>query len=483
MKGIPMAARPNILFILSDDQGPWALGHAGNAEILTPNLDILADTGARLENFFCASPVCSPARATLLTGMVPSRHGVHDFLAGHEAGSEGVDFLAGQPVFTDVLAENGYTLGHIGKWHLGASDKPRSCFDHWFALEGGSSDYHNATVYRGTGAGMSGGGVAARVTVTRYLTDAFAEEAMQFLEKRPRSADPFFLALNFTAPHKPWTGQHPERFVRLYEDCAFLSCPQEDQHPWQAMKNGRAIAGEPETRSALIGYFAAVSAMDEAIGRVLGRLQDLGLTEDTLVLFSSDNGFNCGHHGFWGKGNGTLPLNLYDTSVKVPAIFSQPGRIPSGRILQDLLSAYDIAATLLDLAGLDPAGFEQGPGRSFADLLLGREVRDEQHPVVVFDEYGPARMIRTRDWKYVHRYPLGPHELYDLRNDPGERNNEVGNPTHTERIADLRRTMHSWFSRHAAAQLDGSFLPVSGGGQSGLVGEDPLGAFIPRWES
>lgn len=468
--------RPNILFILSDDQGPWALGCAGNDEMITPNLDSLAESGMRLENFFCASPVCSPARATLLTGQVPSGHGVHDFLDGHEAGGDGIDFLSDRRLFTDDLAASGYSLAHIGKWHLGASDRPRAGFEHWLALEGGSSDYHNATVYRGS----AGTGRASAEKVTGYLTDFFADEAIAYLEGQATKAHPFFLSLNFTAPHKPWTGQHPERLERFYDECAFRSCPQESPHLWLATKDGKPIAGEPDARSALVGYFAAVTAMDEALGRVLRRLYELGQTENTVVVFSSDNGFSCGQHGFWGKGNGTLPLNMYDSSVKVPAIFVQPGRIPSG-VLPNLLSAYDMAATLLDLAGLDQAGFEQGPGRSFAGLLLGQNPQEDQHrPVVVFDEYGPVRMIRTEEWKYVHRYPLGPHELYDLRADPDERKNEFGNPVHAHLVASMRREMHSWFSRHAAPGLDGSFLPVSGGGQRSPVREDPLNAFVPR---
>lgn len=465
-----MAGRPNILFILSDDQGPWALGCSGNNEILTPHLDSLAERGARLENFFCSSPVCSPARASLLTGGVPSGHGVHDFLVGHEAGEEGVDFLEGQRLFTDALVDDGYTVALVGKWHLGASDRPRDGFSHWFALEGGSSDYHNATVYRGS----------AKETPMSYLTDVFADEAIAFLEEGDSNPRPFFLSLNFTAPHKPWTGQHPERFERMYEDCAFESCPQEKPHPWLATKNGMPIAGETDVRSALVGYFAAVSAMDDAVGRVLNRLQELGLTENTLVVFSSDNGFNCGHHGVWGKGNGTLPLNMYDSSVKVPAIFCFPGKIPAGQVVDDLLSGYDMAATLLDLAGIAPDEFEQGPGRSFASVLLDPGLHAKHRPVVVFDEYGPVRMIRTREWKYVHRYPLGPHELYHLQSDPGEARNEFSNPTNSALVAELSRQLHSWFSVHATAKRDGSFLPVSGGGQSGMVTEDPLNAFIPR---
>ncbi|WP_026553676.1 sulfatase-like hydrolase/transferase [Arthrobacter sp. 35W] len=470
-------SRPNIVFVLSDDQGPWALGCAGNDEIHTPNLDALAAAGTRLENFFCVSPVCSPARASLMTGQIPSRHGVHDYLTGVEVGPQAPDYLAGQPLFTDVLADNGYRMGLSGKWHLGANDAPRQGFVHWYGLEGGGSPYRGSTMYRD----------GASEHVTEYLTDAITDDALGFLEAEAALPEPFFLAVNYTAPHKPWKGQHPPEFEALYDDCAFASCPQEPAHPWQPTVGGVAIGGEPDVRAALVGYFAAVSAMDAAIGRILAQLDELGLSSNTLIVFSSDNGFNCGHHGIWGKGNGTFPQNMYDSSVKVPAIFHLPGRIAAGQVRTELLSAYDVAATLLDLAGLDPAPFETGPGSSFASLLAAGSPSDRgsraSDAVVVYDEYGPVRMIRTAEWKYVHRYPHGPHELYDLVLDPGERHNLVADPSCAGRLAELRAQLDGWFRSHGVPAFDGVSLPVAGAGQHHPLGADPLGAFIgPNWD-
>lgn len=481
--------RPNIVFILSDDQGPWALGCAGNQDIHTPVLDGLAAGGTRLENFFCVSPVCSPARASLMTGQIPSRHGVHDYLTGVEVGATAPDYLAGQDIFTDVLAANGYRLGLSGKWHLGANDAPRQGFVHWYGLEGGGSPYTRATMYRN----------GEREETTTYLTDAITEDAQAFLDRetaRQRAgnggqAEPFFLAVNYTAPHKPWKGQHPKEFEELYADCAFESCPQEEPHPWQPTVNGVAIGGEPDVRAALVGYFAAVSAMDAAIGRIMDRLDSLGLRDDTLVIFSSDNGFNCGHHGVWGKGNGTFPQNMYDSSVKVPAIFNWPGHIAGGQVRTELLSAYDVAATVLELAGLDPAPFESGPGSSFAPLLgteSGRSADRAGGAVVVYDEYGPVRMIRTHDFKYVHRYPHGPHELYDLAADPGERVNLMRDAGPHPALPALRAQLAGWFARHGVPEFDGAALPVAGAGQHSPLGaaagrQDPLGAFTgPNWD-
>ena len=192
--------RPNVVFVLSDDQGPWAMGCAGNGEIQTPTLDALAARGTRLENFFCASPVCSPARASLLTGQIPSRHGVHDYLFGTDVGPAATDYLSGQVAFTDVLAEAGYRLGLSGKWHLGANDRPRPGFVHWYAHRGGGSPYYDAPMYRG----------GRPETVPGYLTDALADDAIDFLDAEADRGEPFLLSMHFTAPHSPWAGQHPD---------------------------------------------------------------------------------------------------------------------------------------------------------------------------------------------------------------------------------------------------------------------------------
>ncbi|MEU6075995.1 sulfatase-like hydrolase/transferase [Micromonospora sp. NPDC047074] len=468
--------RPNILFVLSDDQGPWALGCAGNDEIQTPRLDALAASGTRLDNFFCTSPVCSPARASLFTGQIPSRHGVHDYLDGVHVGPDAVDYLAARRLFTDELAQAGYRLGLSGKWHLGANERPRPGFVHWYAHESGGSPYHGAPMYRDGRLEPTDG----------YLTDVLADDAMAFLRDEAGRPEPFYLSLHFTAPHKPWKGQHPPEVESLYQDCAFTSCPQESPHPWVPLVDGVPIGGEADTRAALVGYFAAVTAMDAAIGRVLDLIGELGLTGSTLVVFSSDNGFNTGHHGIWGKGNGTYPQNMYDTSVKVPAIIAQPGRIVAGQVRPELLSAYDLGATLLELAGLDARPFERGPGRSFAGLLTGADQDDDaaDRPIVVYDEYGPVRMIRTADWKYVHRYPDGPHELYDLVRDPGERVNRVDDPDSRAVVTRMRADLEGWFTTHADPRLDGRHLPVVGAGQVGPVGRDTSAAFLPpSWEA
>ncbi|NPV08103.1 MAG: sulfatase-like hydrolase/transferase [Anaerolineae bacterium] len=450
----PSRTRTNVIFILTDDQGIWASGCYGNPEIRTPNIDRLAATGVRFSNFFCTSPVCSPSRATLMTGRVPSRHGVHDWIREGNVPPNAVEYLQGQTTYTDVLAAHGYHCGISGKWHLGASQLQQHHFSHWYVHQSGGGPYHNAPMVRD----------GKLINEPGYVTNAITDDALAFLEARAGEEAPFYLSVHYTAPHSPWTG-HPQDIVDSYDDCPFESCPQEPRHPWAIWLTDQNLGN----RESLKGYFAAVTAMDADVGRILDRVEELSLRENTLIIFNSDNGFSCGHHGFWGKGNGTFPLNMYENSVKVPLIFSQPGRLPQGAVTEALTSGYDFAPTLLDYLGLPGMGDERLPGRSFVPALMGQE--DPGHDsVVVFSEYGSTRMVRTREWKYVHRYPYGPHELYRLADDPDERANLAERAEHAGTVRELRQQLSQWFHRYVDPRLDGKALPVTGQGQLGLVG-------------
>jgi arylsulfatase A-like enzyme len=456
--------RPNVLFIVSDDQGPWALGCAGNPEMRTPRLDRLAAQGVRFDNFFCVSPVCSPARASLYTGDIPSRHGVHDWIRVGSMGDTRVDYLEGQTLITDVAAAAGYRCALIGKWHLGASDVPRRSFVRWFAHQSGMGPYYGAPMVDED----------RPCVIDGYISDVLADKAIEFVAGEAGNEHPFWLSLAFTAPHYPWIDSHPREYTELYRDCAFASCPDEPPHPWFIGGKAEVERGRTERRASLVGYFAAVTAMDAAIGRVLDALERQGLARSTLVVFVSDNGFNCGHHGIWGKGNGTFPQNMYDTSVKVPCIVAQPGRIPGGRVNDELFSGYDVFPTLIDYLGLSHQPGHRKPGRSFRHTLDGAGAAGHE-AVVVYDEYGPVRMVRTRDWKYVHRYPDGPHELFDLRADPGERTNRVDDPALAGVVAQLRERLDTWFRDYVTSERDGVKQGVTGCGQLGRVDRLPAG--------
>ncbi len=477
-----MPERPNILFILTDDQGAWAMGCAGNSEVKTPNLDAIAAQGMRFDNFFCASPVCSPARASLLTGRIPSAHGVHDWIRrgnlapipGLPASGEAdyaIEYLKGIPAYTETLAENGYDCGISGKWHLGDSLHPQKGFSYWNLFPYGGGSYLNPVMIR-----------EGRVEqVPGYLTDIITSGALHFLDQPARKERPFYLSVHYTAPHSPWEqGQHPADLTALYETCPFASCPDEPCSPWQV---NSAPRGTGEKRIELLkGYYAAISGLDRGIGQILRRLDENGQRENTLIVFASDNGMNMGHHGIWGKGNGTFPLNMYDTSVKVPFLMSWPGHIPQGRMDDHLLSQVDFYPTLLELLDLNDPALEALPGRSFAPLLRDQPFT-EREAVVVFDEYGPVRMIRSRTHKYVHRFPYGPHEFYDLVQDPGERENRVTDPSYQTRIFEMKAELDRYFLRYADPDLDGARQGVTGKGQLDRVGTAGQGraAFFGDW--
>jgi len=475
--------RPNILFVLTDDQGYWALGCAGNDELQTPTLDRIAAMGIRFEHFFCASPVCSPARASILTGRIPSQHGIHDWIRKGDMDSGltpglgwgddcAIEYLAGQLATTDVLAANGYTCGISGKWHMGDSLRPQKSFSYWHLFPYGGGDYHNAYMIR-----------EGRIERDpRYLTDVITEGGLKFLDQQTASEAPFYLSVHYTAPHSPWErGQHPEELVALYKDCDFHTCPEvPGGHPWQI---NSAPRGRGERRHELLsGYYAAITGVDRGVAALLAKLESMGVLENTLVVYTSDNGMNMGHHGIWGKGNGTFPQNMYDTSVKVPMLMARPGHVPGGGVSNALLSHYDLLPTLLDYVGLEPPEGAPLPGRSFAPLLRGDPLPEREH-VIVCDEYGPVRMIRTRDWKYIHRYPYGPHELYHLAADPIEERNLVDDLAQAARCAELEGELEAWFHRYVDPTVDGSKEPVTGKGQVDLAGVAGQGrhAFDADW--
>jgi arylsulfatase A-like enzyme len=470
-----MNKKTNVICILSDDHGAWAMGCAGNKEIRTPHLDRLAREGVRYDNFFCTSPVCSPARASLLTGRIPSQHGIHDWLfsgngphdpesVGEEA--TGIEYLQGMTGYTDILAKNGYVCGITGKWHLGNSYVPQKGFSHWVVTERGAGPYYNSPIIRD--------GIEEKTT--GYLTDVITEEAMSFIRNRHTDTQPFYLSVNYTNPHRPWKNNHPKELIDSYEDCRFDSIPLEKDHPWIITTPERENVSVP--REDMKVYFAAVTAMDICIGKIMDLVEQLGIREETLIVYMGDNGFNLGHHGIWGKGNGTLPINMYDTSVKVPAIFSQPGLIPQNNVSKSLVSGYDFMPTLLEYLNLENPESDSLPGESFLGDLLGQEQKSREH-VVVFDEYGPVRMVRTNQWKYVHRFPYGPHELFDLENDSHEKTNLYGQSDKLPIQQELKAALDNWFVRYVDPMLDGTHEEVDGGGQQYLAG--PRGQGRPAY--
>lgn len=456
MEPAPVKRRPNIIVILADDLGAWAPGYAGNHEILTPTIDRLAAEGTRFDRFFATSPACSPARATLLTGLIPSRHGIHDWLSGGNIATErgpAIRYLDGKVGYTQVLADAGYSCGLSGAWHLGDSATPQQGFSHWFTLRDGTGPAVDAPMFR-HGKPMVQPGSAS---------EALTDDAISFIDRHRSGPAPFYLGVHYPSPHAPRPDGEPGPYADLYADCGFDAIPREPLHPW-SVGDLAAAPDSPRWRDQLRRYYAAITEIDAGIGRILRRLDDARIAEDTIVWFLADNGFNAGHHGVWGAGNGTFPLNMLDTSLRVPAIARCPGTIPAGVVRAEMVGAYDFAPTLLEQAGLRMPDAARLPGRSVACLLDPDQGPDRDH-VVVMAEYGPVRMIRTPVWTYIHRYPYGPHALHDMAHDSDERSNVVEDPARQEIVTLLRGEMQRWFSRYADPAVDGAHEQVTGSGQ------------------
>ncbi|WP_156285917.1 sulfatase-like hydrolase/transferase [Oceanivirga salmonicida] len=452
--------KTNILLIIADDLGSWALGCYGNKDAITPNIDYLAKNGKIFNNFFCVSPVCSPARASIFTGRIPSQHGIHDWLDEWENGSTTEEYLKGQSTFVDVLSKNNYICCMSGKWHMGLSDIPQKGFHYWYSHQKGGGPYYNAPMYKD----------GILVHEDEYVTDKITDYALNFLDEIKDANNPFFLSLNYTAPHSPWDKKnHPDEILKLYENCKFESCPRDPYHPWKILET---FEGSEEERVEILkGYFSALTSMDFNIGRVLKYLKEKNILDSTLIIFTSDNGMNMGHHGIFGKGNGTSPLNMYDTSVKVPFIVYKKNQLDTGMVT-NLLSHYDIRTTLLEYLKLKDIENEtiNYPGKSFVDILNNKN-GDNNQSVVVYDEYGPTRMIRNDKYKYIHRYPDGPYEFYNLELDPEEKINEINNEKYFDIIDEMRNKLEIWFLNYVNKEIDGATLPIYGGGQKKLAGK------------
>ena len=309
---------------------------------------------------------------------------------------------------------------------------------------------------------------------TDYLTDRIADNAIDYL-RHHRTEKPFYLGIHFTAPHTPWDREeHPAEIWDLYENTDFQSIPWAPVHKDQ-MQNP-FIGDTAEKRRELIrGYFTAVTAMDRAIGRVLDAVGELGLEENTLVIFTGDNGMNVGQHGIWGKGNGTYPQNFYEESIRVPLIFRVPGKEP--RTVSDMVSHVDIFPTILALCGVDAAS-DRPCGSSFAGVLDGEPFQREY--VSVYSEYGAVRMIRDCRYKYVKNFVSGEDLFFDLETDPGEARNRIDDPACAGIIRRMDQVLESGFRQYADPDRDGRYQFPKGMGQTGICDrKDGQAAYRP----
>jgi choline-sulfatase len=426
----------NILVFLTDDHAQWAARCYGNREIRTPTLDHLARSGVCFENAFTPSPVCSPARASFLTGRMPSQHGVHDYLAESDPEVAAVPWLEGETTLAGLLQGSGYFTGLSGKWHLG-SKKPKD-FDFVYSISAPVSepDFYAAPWEK------------SRPPEAGYDRHAVTDKAVEFLRNRSKD-QPFFLVVGHIATHSPWS-DHPERLVEEYRDCTFDDIPEEPTYRFGRLRSEALYSSRNDPRQALAQYYAAVTEIDEQVGRVIDELDTQGLRNDTLVVYTSDHGLSTGHHGIWGKGNGTLPYNMVDESIRVPLIFNQPGGLLGHQRRNEYVTHCDTFMTILESVGIELPSLERAernyPGRSYDTALKGQSVPEWDDTVI--GEYGNLRMIRTPELKLVMRFPEGPNELFDLSRDPRETTNVYGVPRYADDLLALQSRLHKYFDAY-----------------------------------
>ncbi len=453
------AARPNVLLILTDNQSPSLIGAYGNREILTPNIDRLASQGTLFTRAFATSGVCSPARATLLTGLIPSRNGVHNGLPERFAvpGYSAIEEFRNLP---QTLADAGYVTGLVGKYHLGDSEKPQLGFGSWVTFSGGHTEsfVKQAVVDNGRTFDVAASG--------EHLTDFWTRRAVDFINAQS-GKQPFFLMLSYNGPyvlpptvldapntrHARWYEAHPPTPVgdpvHPYLEAFARSFP--DNIPLRGGNVGRAAIESLTSPRAMINVASETSMVDDGVGRVLAALEASGLAKDTLVIFASDQGSAFGQKGLWGNSSWGSPYPAYNANMQIPLIVRQPGQIPAGRRSNHTVNEFDLLPTILDYVGLGDRRIDGTPGQSHAGLFRGGAGGDEQP---VFFEYITTRVIQTREWKYTKRFLDAPDELYDLAKDPGETRNLAADPARAATLRDLDAQLTAFFARHADPRWD-----------------------------
>lgn len=330
-----MSRLPNIVLFQTDDHAQWALPSYGGTQFSAPHLSALAERGVVFENAYTPTPVCSPARASLLTGLMSCQHEIRDFLSSAPQFHER-DWLGGFDTLPEQLARQGYTCAHVGKWHQGNAREPGRGFDFWHAMSGKYPIYHTGDQEFSLDGKI--------VTEAGVLTDLITDHAVDFLNHRAQ-ARPFFLYIGYYATHSPWDG-HPNSLVPSDEPDAPLETPP----PGYRLRHNELHGLTGETaRNARAQYRAAVAEIDQGVGRVLSALPE---DEDTLIVYTSDHGLSMGQNGIFGKGNGTAPQNLFDENIRIPMILSRPGHLPVGKRDARLCDLTDLYTTLRNVAGI-----------------------------------------------------------------------------------------------------------------------------------
>lgn len=436
--GAAPSQRPtNLVFILTDNQGAWTLGCYGNPDIRTPNIDKLAAEGIRFTHALSSNPVCSPTRATFLTGLIPSQHGVHSFIEPKTMMEpEAYNTLAEFTSLGEILSDAGYTCGLSGKWHLGANMTPSEGFTTWTTKPDGSTrEFYEQEIIEDGKLRIEPG----------YTTDFWTRKGVEFIQTH--KARPFFLFLAYNGPYSLGNlmlNESKNRHAAHYADKELHSFPHDAMHPWQF--NNKQFHNTDAARRRMA---SEVSGVDDGVGEIMAALKASNLDESTLVVYASDQGWMGGQNGMWGMGDHFRPIGAHELMMQIPFIFRHSGTIPAAQTCDAFVSNYDFLPSVLSHLGLGNKMPQQpkSPGRDFSATLLGKPLTAWDN--TVFYEMETCRAIRAERWKYVARMPDGPFELYDMQADPQERFNLHGQPGTETVSADLAARLDAFFNQHA----------------------------------
>jgi arylsulfatase A-like enzyme len=444
-------SKPNILFIMSDDHTSQAVSAYGGmlAQVCpTPNIDRLAKEGILFSNCFVTNSICSPSRATIMTGKYSHKNGVYKFTALDQS----------QPTLPKAMKSNGYQTAFYGKYHLHSNPEG---IDH-FSILPGQGGYHDP-VFIQKGDEHPSGWVqqGKRTEFQGHSSDAIADQALDYLRNKRASNKPFMLFCQFKAPHDTW------EYAERYEDfLADVEIPEPsnlfDDYEGRsdALKKQLQYIGSewghhtnfPEETANLEGkqkkkmqyqlymkkYLRCVKGVDDNVGRILDYLDESGLAENTVVIYTSDQGFFLGEHGLYDK------RFMYEESLRMPFLLRWPGKVEHGTTSDGIILNVDFASTILDMAGLEP--LEGAQGVSFLPLIEGN-IPDNWRKSMYYRYYfshfdtEPHIGVRTADQKLIHYDRIDQWELYDLISDPQEMNNLYEDPGYSELIMELKNEM------------------------------------------
>jgi len=425
---VEKAKRPNIVFVLTDDQRWDAMHCTGHAFAVTPNMDRLAREGAICRNAFVTTALCSPSRASFLTGKYVHTHGVTDNRTLFPTDKHAT--------FPQLLQKAGYETGYFGKWHMWKQDIRQPGFNRWVALLG-----------QGTYADPKLNIDGEWTENTGYVTDILTQHAVDFI-KNKREA-PFCVYLAHKAVHAPFTPA--VRHSKLYSDAVLPLAPSskdtmegkpEFLRTKSPLAKGKGFPVDRESfHDRVRNYYRTLMAVDDSIGRVMTALEEIGQLENTIVIFAGDNGFFHGEHGLGDK------RWAYEEAMRIPFLVRYPKMIKPGSEINGAILNIDLAPTLLDIAGAPIPPDMQG--RSFKPLLEDKRAarRDDfLYEYFVDSEYPNAvpaiKAVRTERWKYI-TYPEinDTPELYDLSNDPYEMHNLAADPRHAAVLKDMKERL------------------------------------------